>query len=46
MKNVVKAVVVGLVAMAFLAGCSKRCGEPCGDPCGKLDKCRTEYCGK
>ncbi len=48
MKNVVKAVVIGLVVipMAFLGGCSKRCGDPCGEPCGKLEKIRSEYCGK
>lgn len=45
MKNVAKAVVVGLVLvpMVFLGGCAKRCGDPA--PC-KVERIVKEYHGK
>ena len=47
MKNVAKAVVVGLVLipMVLTAGCARRCGDPCGMPC-KVERVCKEVCPK
>lgn len=45
MKNVAKAVIVGLVlgSVAFLGGCAKRCcAEPCASPCA-VEKMREQW---